>query len=769
MVHAEKLIASLLIAAALFFGAPLAGSGAGVLGVQAAQAQTVSRITVSGNVRVGETTIISFLTIRVGDAATRDAINTSTNNLLDSGLFSSASVTFGGGTLRVTVAENPIVASVLFEGNQRFSDAELASMVDSGSRGTFTEDRLQNDVQSIQLAYDRQGFVNVTVTYETEILENSRVRIRFIINEGERTGIGAINFTGNNNVRADQLKGVIGTKESHLLSWLFRDDNFDEDRLAVDSELIRLYYANHGYPDAQVISHVAEFDASKNAYFINFTIAEGERYEFGQIGIETSIPDLNTDALKGEIGTYEGNRYSFRNLQSTAEDLAVAAASQGYSFADVRPRVDRDIANRRFNITYLVDEGARVYIERINITGNTKTRDFVVRRELEFAEGDPFNRTFLSRGKAAIEKLDFFAVVNISTEQGSAPDKVVINIALEEKSTGDYGATVGYSTVEGVLGEVSLTERNFLGRGQYLKVSVGASQSGRTYNFSFTEPRFMGLRIAAGVDIYKRINDETATGFYGTDSTGGQVRISLPVSNEISVTAFTGYETTAYADISPTDSALIANGAVRSKAFVGYTLGYRNVDDERNPTSGLAATFTQQYVGLDNNYVKSEAKARYYMPLLEDGNMVASVRGQVGVINDLSGGGVHPTESFMPGSNLVRGFQGRGMGPRLASGEALGTTFYAGLSTELEFPLPVFPETYGLRGAVWADVGFIGDPSAAAPAATAGITQQVRASIGASLIWNSPFGPLRGDFAHVIQQDTADKTQVFQLTLSTLL
>jgi len=672
----------------------------------------------------------------------------------------------------VRVSENAIVGAVLFEGNQRFSDAQLLDMVDLGSRGTFTDQRLQTDVRTIQLAYDRAGYTNVSVSARTETMDNGRIRVVFQMTEGDRAGIGAITFSGNYAFDGNLLKTVIGTRESHLLSWLFKDDSFDEDRLTVDAEAIRIYYTNHGYPDAQILSAVSEYDASQNAYFITFTISEGERYTFGNIGIETSIPGLDTEALKPAIRTYQGSTFSARAMTGSAEELAVRATGQGYAFADVRPRIDRDISSRTFNITYLIDEGARIYVERINITGNDKTRDFVIRRELDFAEGDPFNRSLVTRGRSNIMALNYFSTVDISTAQGSAPDRVVLNISVVEKGTGDYGASIGYDSQQGVLGEVSLTETNFLGRGQYMRIAVGAAQSGRSFNFSFTEPRFMGLKVSAGIDVYKRITDESPNTFYGTDTTGGQFRIGIPITNEISSTVFAGYENKTFIEAAAPTSQLVVNGQQRNKAFIGYSLTYSTIDDPRRPTSGLRATFTQQYAGLDNNFVSSEVRARYFMPLLESSRIVASVRGQAGIITDFSGGGVHPTESFLLGSGFVRGFQYGGLGPRSAAGEPLGATYYAGLSAEIEFPLPV-PDNYGLKGAVWLDAGYVGTMSAAVPAGAAagatGSAQPLRASVGASLIWDSPFGPLRGDFAHVLQKDTGDVTQFFALTISSLL
>ena len=666
-------------------------------------------------------------------------------------------------------AQEQLVGSVLFEGNRRFSDSQLLAMVDVSASGIFTQQRLNADIESIRQAYDRDGFLSVSVAARTEASADGRVRVVFVVNEGNRAGIKAINFTGNNAIGAGNLKGALLTKETGILSWLFKDDGYDEQKLAIDRERVRLYYANRGYPDAQVTS-VGEYDASQNAYFINFTINEGQKYTFGGVGIETSISGLNTNALTGTVQTGEGDNYSISDLQGTIEDMAYEATAQGYSFADVRARLDRNVTNGTFNITYLVDEGPRVYVERVNITGNTKTRDFVIRRELEFAEGDPFNRVLVVRGRSNIDALGFFSAVEVTTAPGSAPDKVIINIAVTETSTGEYGATAGYSTVDGVLGEVSLTERNFLGRGQYLRAAIGASQSGRTFDFSFTEPRFMGLKVSAGLDAYHRISDETTTSFYGSQSTGGQLRVGVPLTSDLSATVFAGYERKVIEDVDAPISSLVVNGQEFNKAFIGYSLTWAGVDDVKKPTEGLYATFSQQYIGWDHNLIRTEARARYFMPLVEDSGIVASVKGQAGIINSL-GGGVHAVEAFNPGGTLVRGFEGRGYGPRLTSGEYLGATMYAGASAEIAFPIPGVPESYGLSGAIWADAAWVdGLPNIGAVALDpASQDSPFRSSIGASLIWDSPFGPLRGDFAHVLSKSSADRTQLFQLTIQTLL
>ncbi len=382
----------------------------------------------------------------------------------------------------------------------------------------------------------------------------------------------------------------------------------------------------------------------------------------------------------------------------------------------------------------------------------------------------------IQRAKRRLEKLGFFETVEISTVPGSEPDQVVIVVDVVDKSTGEFSIGAGYATSGASAGpsvEASITERNFLGRGQYLRIAVGASQAGRTFDFSFTEPRFMGLKVSAGVDAYHRINDENSTSYYGTEATGGQLRIGVPLTSALNAQFFGGYERKVIKDTDGTyTSTLVTDGQEFNKAFIGYTLTWNGVDDVKSPTEGLYATFTQQYIGWDHNLLRSEARARYFVPLIPDSGIVASVRGQAGVINSIGGGAVHAVEAFTPGSQLIRGFESRGYGPRLASGEYLGTTMYAGISGEIEFPIPGLPESYGLSGAVWADAAWIDSTNLPGNPGTVAATsndQPLRTSVGASLIWDSPFGPLRGDFAHVLNKSTDDRTQLFQFTISTLL
>ncbi|HEX4296884.1 MAG TPA: outer membrane protein assembly factor BamA [Devosia sp.] len=774
MIDPTRLLRGAVLALALLFLAPLAGIGGPIVGVEAAQAATVTKITVIGNSRVDAATVDKYLALNVGDVVTAAKLSESVDSLQATGLFKTVSVTMQGSILVVKVSENPIAAAALFEGNQRFSDANLIAMIDLMNRGTVDEAGLARDVASITQAYKDAGYSNVGVTTRLEPVGDGRVRVVFVINEGVRNGIAAINFTGNNAIGSWTLKSIIKTHETSWLSWLLKDDSYTQDQLDGDRALIQQYYANHGYPDAQVPSATAEFDAKKNGYFINFTVVEGNHYKFGKIGVETSISGLDANQLTNTIRTHQGDGFSASDMQQTAQDMAVEATGLGYPFGTVRPRVDRDPTANVFNVTYLIDEGQHVYIERINITGNVKTRDFVIRRELGFGEGDPFNQSLVAQAKTNINALGFFSNVDIQTEPGSAPDKVVLDIAVTEQSTGDYGVSLGFDSQAGILGTLSVSERNFLGRGQYISASIGASQAGQTYDFAFTEPYFMGLKMSAGIDVYRHVTDETSDDVYGTTTTGAQLNFGLPITPDLTGTVFTGFDQTTIADATSPFSPIFNDGDTFNKASVGYNLRYDTLDDEKHPTTGLVASFTQEYDGLDYNFIKTEAKARYFIPILPESGVIGSIKLQAGIENSFGGSGVSPLQTFTYGNSIVRGFAPREMGPMLLSdGEAVGFTSYAAASAEVDFPIPMLPETYGLSAGVWGDAGVIGGNGATGGNAIDpnSIDQPLKSSVGASILWDSPFGPLRGDFALPLTYSTSEKAhlQYFSLTLQNLL
>lgn len=765
-------------------------TGNGTLAIQAAQSQaaTVSSIQVEGNRRIEASTIITYVTVEPGrNFGSRD-LNDSLQSLFATGLFADVSLERRGNVLVVQVVENPVVRQVVFEGNRRLDDSALQTVVQLEPRRVLTESAVQSDTQRILESYRRNGRFAARVEPKLIEVGDNRVDLVFEIEEDERSSVSRITFIGNQAFSDGKLRDTITTSQSGLLSFLSSDDVYDPDRLDADRERLRRFYLNEGYADFRVVSAVAELDREQNAFFITFTVDEGPRYAFGNIEIDSTLRELDPEALYAVLETRPGGTYDASAVDRSIEALTIEVASLGYAFVQVRPRGDRNASDNTIDLTYFVDEGVRAYVERINISGNTRTRDYVIRREFDFAEGDAFNRVLLNRAERRLRALDFFDAVRITTSQGSAPDRIVLDVAVVEKSTGDFSLGAGFSTGGGFTLELSVTERNFLGRGQFVRAAVGGGlDENRTYDFSFTEPYFLGRRLAAGFDLYRRESGDTDTTAYSTLANGGSLRVVAPITNNVSLGLsytldVTDYKLAANTTASRAIEQLVGenppNGAVstidqsneRITSSLTWTLVYDTIDNRTTPRDGYFARLRQTVAGLggDANYARTSFDARAFRTLSADLDLVASVRVQAGNVWSWDDDNLLLVDGLFKGGDLVRGFDS--LGPRdAATGDALGGTTYAGVSAEVNFPIPMLSEQIGLRGAVFADAGTLFDPVGSLTNNTiAGLTinddNTLRASVGGSVIWNSPFGPLRADYAYVLASEDYDDEQAFRFS-----
>jgi outer membrane protein insertion porin family len=501
----------------------------------AAEAAVVSRVEVSGNQRVDAETIRNYITIKPGKAFSSSDIDAAVKALFGTGLFSDVQINQVGSTLVVKVAEYKVVNQVLFQGNKKLKDNALEAAVQLKPRGTFSQTTLDADVESVKAAYRRIGRDDAGVAAEVVDLGDNRVNVVFKITEGDRTQIAAINFVGNSAYSSRRLSDVINTKRSTWLSFVLRDDVYDDDKLRADEELLRRFYYNHGYADFQVVSAVGELDNATNKYTVTITVQEGERYTFGDISVESTIPEVDSKSLESVVETHKGDVYNAKDVEDSIIALTERVAGSGYAFAQVTPRGDRNFENHTISVVYTVDQGTKAYIERIEIRGNDRTRDYVIRREFDVSEGDAFNQVLVQRAKKRLEALNYFEKVDISTVPGSQPDQVVLVVDVVEKSTGEFSVGAGYSTGGDTAGpsvEGSITERNFLGRGQFIKLSAGGGKNSRDYSLSFTEPYFLGRRIAAGFDIFQSTREYKNN--YNSETTGATVRFGLPITDNIS-------------------------------------------------------------------------------------------------------------------------------------------------------------------------------------------------------------------------------------------
>jgi len=759
----------------------------GELSAHAQSAGTVSAIRVEGNKRVEAETVRTYLTFNVGDPYDLARVDESLKALFSTGLFQDVRIRREGSTVVIIVVENPIVAKVAFEGNKEIEDDTLSSEVQLKPRAVYTRARVQADVQRILDLYRRQGLYAAQVDPKIINLENNRIDVVFEINEGPTTKVRAINFIGNTAFSDSQLRYVISTTQTNWLSFLKSTNIYDPDRLNLDRELLRQFYLKNGYADARIVSATADLDRDGRGFFITFTIDEGEKYRFGDIDVESPLPSLNIAPLRRVIVSRPGRVYNIQRVEKTAEALTITASQEGYAFAQVKPRFDRDEIAHRINITYVIQEGPRVYIERINIVGNYRTQDQVIRREFSLAEGDAFNRLLVEAARRRLRSLGFFKTVDIQTEPGSAPDRVVLIVKVEEQPTGELSFGAGYSTSEGVIGDISITERNLMGKGQYVRLGFSGSLERAQVDFSFTEPHFLDRNLAAGFDLFHKEVDFSNVASFRERNTGGNLRMGFPIANNTQLGLRYRFEREEIYDVSNNASLAIQQSeGVSNVSSVGYTVAYDTRNLPQQPSSGVFVSFSQDLAGVggDVDYFRSVVDGRGYYPLTQKIVLVGRVQG--GAIEGWGGQDVRLTDLFFKGGETIRGFERAGYGPRDAcedpatgkrvkdcSRDPLGGQLFWAATAEARFPIPFVPDNLGIQGAVFVDAGSLWDPSGDATTAVfdegsfINDGPDVRLSSGVSLIWQSPLGPLRADLAQALLKTSYDRTELFRFGAST--
>jgi outer membrane protein insertion porin family len=752
----------------------------------AAQAAVIQRVDVRGAQRVGAEAVRSNLSIQPGKTFSNADIDESVKRLYATGFFSDVQISVSGGTLIVTVAENQLVNQVVFNGNRKIKDDKLVGIVQTQPQGPYSDSLISSDIQRIKEAYSAIGRSDVEVTTQVVPVAEGRVNLAFVINEGERTKISAINFSGNSAYSDGRLASVLQTKESGMLSFLTRKDVYNEDKLRADEEALRQFYYNHGYADFRVISSEAVLNEAGNEYTINITVDEGQRYKFGAVSVESTVDGVDAAQLQGLLETHEGSTYSARDVQKSMEAISRRVSSAGYPFARVVPRGDRNFENNTIGVTYLVDQGERAYVERIEVRGNTRTRDYVIRREFDISEGDAFNQETISRAKRRLEALGFFSSVNISTQAGSSPDRVVVVVDVQDQPTGSFGIGAGYSVDDGgVVLEASVEEKNFLGRGQFIRVAAGGGlDDTQTYSFSFTEPYFLGYRLAAGFDVFKSATSSNSE--YDYEEQGATVRVTAPITEDLATTLRYTYKQIDYiedgafgSDGLPTGNNDVADpyidaieGSTWTQSILGHTIVYNTVDDRQNPHEGIYASFTHEYAGLggDSDFYKLYARAKMFYTLSDELDIVGSLSASAGHVVALDDN-LNVFDQFKLGGKEVRGFANSGIGPRQdgtgsSSSDSIGGTTYFTASAEATFPLPVVPQDLGFRGAVFADAGTLYGSELASDSTAVGTDMSIRASVGAGILWNSPFGALRFDYAVPVAKEDFDDTQEFRFSMA---
>jgi len=761
--------AAVAAAVVLTFSA-LTTAEVGIFGAAAQAQQTIADIKVSGNKRVEPETVKSYLTFSVGDRYTAQAADESFKALFATGLFADVNIGYRQRVVIVTVVENPVINRVAYEGNDDLEDATLSAEGQLRPRSVYTRAAAQADVQRILNVYRASGYYNAQVEAKIIKLPYNRVDLVYEINEGEDTKVESITFIGNEAFSDSQLRDVISTTETSLLSFLKPTDVYDSDRLNLDRALLRKFYLENGYAEVRIISAVADLAPDGEGFFITFTLEEGPQYRFGNIALESNLPGLDPEMVADGVLAETGETFNGLYIEKTVERLTLRASKLGYPFARVRQEVDRDPISLTIDVTFVIEQGPRIYVDRINIYGNVRTYEYVIRQELLVSEGDAYNKQLVEQSRKRLEAKPYFKTVKVSTEQGSERDRVILNFTVIEQESGEFGIAGGYSSLEGVIGEVSYTERNFMGRGQFLRLKLSGSFERAQIDLSFTEPRFLGRNMSAGFDLFHKELDYTDEAGFENRKTGGAVRFGFLIAENTVLTTKYIYTRDEIFNVDTNASTAVQEQeGVSNISAISYGLVYDTRNLPRNPTRGIYLSFTQELAGIggDVNYLRSVAEARGYYPLFDGVTLAGRLIG--GHIEGLAGDDVRLSDAFYKGDDLIRGFERAGLGPRDQTGDALGgKTFYAA-NVEVRFPFPFIPDDLGLSGAVFADAGSVfgtdaTDTECQDPVTmTGGCSDEasIRASVGFGVLWNSPVGPLRADFSYIITSEDFDEEEIF--------
>lgn len=761
---ARRLVGPATLAVGLVAG-PLAVAQAQPAAPPSDTGLVIANIKVEGNQRVEPETVASYMTVHPGDRFDAQKIDESIKALFNTGLFGDVQMRLDGTTLIVSIVENPIINRVLFTGNDKLSEENLNKELQVKPRAIFTRGKVQADVQRMLELYRRAGRFSASIDPQIVQLPQNRVDLIFDITEGPATGVQQITFIGNKVFSDSELRGVVATTETAWYRFFATDDNYDPDRLTYDRELLRKYYLTNGYADFRVLSAVADLTPERDAFFVTFTLDEGPLYSFGKIDIDSRVKDLVADNLRDKLLSIEGETYNAERVEKTINALTDEAGNLGYAFIDIRPVLKRDVENRTIAITYQINEAPRVYVERINITGNVRTLDEVIRREFRLSEGDAFNTAKKERSKNRLQALDFFEKVDVTQAQGSAPDRTVINVDVAEKSTGELQVGAGFSSSDGAIGQVSVRERNLLGRGQDVRLSASISQKSLQFDFGFTEPYFMGRNVAAGVDLFNITRDFQDEAGYDLSRTGGALRAGFNLTEYTRMTTRYTLRSDNVSNVAGFASAPVTAAAgKRLTSMVGYVLSYDRRNRPTRPTDGYYAYIAQDFAGLGGSvrYVRNTVGANYYYPITE--SVVASLSGEGGWMFGI-GQDINLNDRFDLGGAKLRGFEDSGVGPRAVdTKDSLGGQQYGVGTVEVSFPVGL-PEEYGIRASVFSDFGTLTKVDGNQDSVLDDPTLRLSAGVGFS--WDSPFGPIRVDFADALLKEKYDKTQIFRFSFGT--
>lgn len=750
-----------IVTAAMFAICVIAASPAAL-----AQQATIKKVRVEGTQRIEPATVMSYIDVQAGDPFDPARLDKALKSLYATGLFADVSLYQEGNDLIVVVVENPIVNEISFEGNDQLKDDVLLSEIQIRPRTVFTRSRVQADVERLQEVYRLSGRFSASIEPKIIKLDQNRVNLVFEISEGPETLISRISFVGNKKFDDADLQKVVRSKEDRWWRFFTSDDKYDPDRMAYDRELLRKFYLDQGYADFRVENAVAELSPDRKDFFVTYTLDEGERYKVGNVNINSRIAGLNADPLKKTLKFAPGEWYSATKVEKTVQAMTEELGNLQYAFVDVRPEVARIKDKKTIDIRFTIDEGQKTFVNNININGNVRTLDEVIRREMALVEGDPYNTAKLKKSEQNIKDLGFFENVQVKPVQTAQSDKTDVDVTVSEKSTGELSLGAGFSTSDGPLGDFRIREKNFLGKGQKLELSATISGRRNEFDFSFLEPYFLKRDLSAGIDLFHVTRDMQDESSYDSRRTGMGLNMGYPLSENLRQTLTYRFDVTDITNIDATASTYIKQQeGQRATSAIGQKLVYDVTNSKLDPTEGYVLRLENEVAGLggDADYLRTKIGGTYYYPIVD--KWIFSVMGEGGYIFGLKNDDVRINERFYIGGSTLRGFADGGIGPRdAATGDALGGNQFWRGSTELDFPSGL-PEDLGVRLHAFSDFGTLSKIDQKG----AGINDvdSLRVSVGGGVTWRSPMGPVRVDLAKAVQKEDFDDTEIFRFSFGT--
>jgi outer membrane protein insertion porin family len=733
-----------------------------------AYSAVISSISVSGNVLIPSQTIRDFAGVNFGSNLTPADINAVLRRLYDSGMFENVELQVSGSTLIIKVIENPTISVIAFEGNEILKDEVLSTIIQSSVRRPFNRLTAQSDAQTIAQMYAQEGRVDVSVNPVIIPVSEGRVNLVFEVTESDVAGVNRISFVGNSAYSDRRLRGIIETSETNALSFFLRGNTVDANSIAVDRQKLTDYYTNKGYIDFEVLSSVAELSADRSGYFLTHTLNEGFKYTFGEATISSSINGVTTDAFQKFVKIRAGRTYSVDDVNEIVEEIEVEAVRQGLPFLRVTPNYTKNEADRTVAVNFELVSGRRVYVERIDIGGNTGTVERVIRRQFDFVEGDAFNARKMSIAGDKLRSLGIFGAANVSVREGSSPDKVIVNVDVQDIPTGSVGFALGYSSAAGFSGLINLTEKNFMGRGQDFALELSYGEKSQVFSLSFNEPALFDRDLSAGFSLYFRNSDRSESSFQTTNF-GFEPNVRFALGEDTRMKVSYRLSSDEIRDVADGASPVIFADQVGPQitSALGVLLSYDRRNSRVDPTSGFVITLDEELAGLggDLNFSKTIVRAKGYTAFFDD-SFVLSAELEGGALVSTDGSNSRVTDRFFLGGNTLKGFSNGGIGPRdtsTANNDALGGNYYGVVRLQGSFPIG-FGEDSGIYGGLFAEAGSVWDLG------DIGVVDDdmyIRASSGVSLFWASPLGPLEFSYAIPILYEADDITQNFSVAIST--